>query len=63
MAKEEWILSTDGLVCGLRYKGLEKRFVAQVKYTKEEKLTTIEMFVTDDWVIDTYGKDLAKKTH
>jgi hypothetical protein len=61
MAKDEWILSTDGLVCGLRYKGLEKRFVAQVKYTKEKKLTTIEMFVTDDWVIDTYGKDLANK--
>jgi hypothetical protein len=61
MAKEEWILSTDGVVCGLRYKGQEKRFVAQVKYTKEKKLTMIEMFVMDDWVIDTYGKDLANK--
>ena len=48
MVKEEWILSTDGLVCGLRYKGLEKRFVAQVKYTKEKKLTMIEMAVTDE---------------
>jgi hypothetical protein len=38
-----------------------KKFFAEVKYTKEEKLKTIEMFVTDDWVIDTYGKDLAKK--
>jgi hypothetical protein len=27
MAKDEWILSTDGLVCGLRYKGLEKSFL------------------------------------
>ena len=32
-----------------------------MKYTKEKKLTTIEMVVTDDWVIDTYGKDLANK--
>jgi hypothetical protein len=27
MAKDEWILSTDGLVCGLRYKGLEKNLL------------------------------------
>jgi hypothetical protein len=27
MAKDEWILSTDGMVCGLRYKGPEKNLL------------------------------------
>jgi hypothetical protein len=61
MAKDEWMLSTDGIINGLRYKGLEKRFVALVSYTKDTKVRRLEMAVTDDWVMDTYGKDLAKK--
>ena len=61
MAKDEWMLATDGVVNGLRYNALEKRFVAKVSYTKDKKVKRIEMAVTDDWVMDTYGKDFAKK--
>jgi glycine cleavage system protein P-like pyridoxal-binding family len=41
----------------------EKRLVAKIEYQK--KKSTISMhetiFVTDDWVIDAYGKDIARK--
>lgn len=61
VAKEEWLLTNDGVVNGLRYKAKDKAFVARVQYTKSARLVRDEMIVTDDWVIDTYGKDLAKK--
>ena len=64
MAMDEWMLSTDGVVNALRYNSLEKRFVGKVSYTtKDKKVKRLEMTVTDDWVMDTYGKDFAKKTH
>jgi hypothetical protein len=37
LAKEEWLLSTDGLVRGLRYKPKEKEFVAKVVYEKNAR--------------------------
>jgi hypothetical protein len=61
LAKEEWLLSTDGVVKALRYKTKEKLFVAKVVYEKGGKLTEECMTVSDDWVIDTYGKELTKK--
>jgi hypothetical protein len=35
--------------------------VAKYHYNKGHKLIEQQMLVTDDWVIDTYGKELAKK--
>jgi hypothetical protein len=62
LAKEEWLLSTDGVVKALRYKAKHKQFVAKVHYRKGTSMVREqEMTVTDDWVIDTYGKELANK--
>jgi hypothetical protein len=61
VAKEEWLQSMDGVVSGLRYKAKDKVFVARVEYMKSARVVKEEIMVTDDWVIDTYGKDLAKK--
>jgi hypothetical protein len=63
MAMDEWMLATDGVINALRYNALEKRFVGKVSYTKDKKVKRINMAVTHDWVMDTYGKDFAKKTH
>ena len=61
LAKEEWLLSTDGVVKALRYKAKDKQFVAAVHYKKGTMVKEQEMTVTDNWVIDTYGKELANK--
>jgi hypothetical protein len=62
-AKNEWLLSTDGVVNALRYDIKEKQFTAQIRYRKKKSTTIIEekIKVTNDWVIDTYGKEVAKK--
>jgi hypothetical protein len=63
MAKREWLLSTDGVVKALRYDMKEKGFVAKIEYQKKKSTISIRetIFVTDDWVIVTYGKDIARK--
>jgi hypothetical protein len=61
LAKEEWMLSTDGVVKALRYRAKDKQFVAQVHYKEGTRLVEEKITVSDDWVIDTYGKELAKK--
>jgi uncharacterized protein YdbL (DUF1318 family) len=61
MAKDEWMLATDGVINALRYNADKKKFVGKVSYTKDKKLRRLEMAVMDDWVMDTYGKDFAKK--
>ena len=61
IAKEEWLLSTDGVVKALRYDAKQKQFVAKVSYQKEKTVKEQHMILADDWVIDTYGKELAKK--
>jgi hypothetical protein len=63
LAKQEWLLSTDGIVKGLRYNVKDKKFVAKVVYEKGCKGKVMEqhMTVSDDWVIDTYGKEIANK--
>jgi hypothetical protein len=63
MAKKEWKLSTDGVVRALRYIMKEKGFAAKIEYQKKKSTILVceTMSVTDDWVIDTYGKDIARK--
>jgi hypothetical protein len=61
LAKQEWLLSTDGIVKALRYRAKDKQFVAKVHYKKGTKAIEDHMTVSLDWVIDTYGKELAKK--
>ena len=63
MAKREWQLSTVGVVKALRYDMKEKEFVAKIEYQKKKSTISVHetIFVTDDWVIDTYGKDIARK--
>ena len=61
LAKEEWILSTDGVVKSVRYTKKANHFVAKLHYNKGHKLIEEQIVVTDDWVIDTYGKEFAKK--
>jgi hypothetical protein len=63
MAKKEWLLSSDGVVKALQYDMKEKGFVAKIEYQKQKSTTSIceTMSVTDDWVIDTHGKDIARK--
>jgi hypothetical protein len=41
----------------------EKGFVAKIEYQKKKSTISIRetIFVTDDWVINTYGKDIARK--
>ena len=60
-AKEDWILSTDGVVKALRYWKKKDQFVAKVHYKKGTEVMEEQIPVEDDWVIDTYGKELAKK--
>jgi len=61
LAKEEWLHSTDGVVKALRYNTKKKEFVARVNYMLGDKEKEEEMTLSDDWVIDTYGKELAQK--
>ena len=48
---------------GLHYDVQDKKFVAKVVYEKGSKGKVVEqhMPVADDWVIDTYGKEIANK--
>jgi hypothetical protein len=59
--KEDWLLSTDGVVKALHYKKENKQFVAKVHYKKGTKVMEEQIAVSDDWVIDTYGKDVVNK--
>ena len=62
LAKQEWLLSTDGVVNGLRYDAVDKKFVAKLHYRGKEDVVKEEtMAVSDDWVFDTYGIELANK--
>ena len=61
LASEEWMLSTDGVVKSLRYTKEHNGFVAKCHYKKGHKVIEQSMSVTDAWVIDTYGKELANK--
>jgi hypothetical protein len=61
LAKEEWLLSTDGVVKELRYDAKHDIFVARVHYRRGTNIVQEKMIVPDDWVIDTYGKELANK--
>jgi hypothetical protein len=61
LAKEEWLLKTDGIVKALRYKAEDKTFVAKVVYEKGGYVMNQLLIVPDDWVIDTYGKELTNK--
>jgi hypothetical protein len=64
MAKKEWKLSTDGVVRALQHDMKEKEFAAKIEYQKKKstQLVCETMSVTDDWVIDTYGKDIARNS-
>ena len=61
LAKEDWLLSTDGVVKALRYDKQVKQFVAKVHYKKGNDIKKEHITVSDDWVFDTYGKDIANK--
>ena len=61
LAKEEWLLSMDGVVNALRYRARDNHFVAKVQYKRGTTVVQETITVPDDWVIDTYGKELAKK--
>jgi glycine cleavage system protein P-like pyridoxal-binding family len=49
------------VVHALRYDKKEKVFVAKVRYKKNDKVVHEHIHVMDDWALDTYGKDIAKK--
>jgi hypothetical protein len=58
-ATNEWVLSMDGVVKGLRYRKEDKKFVAQYHYLQKAgtiKKEGIIMTVTNNWVFDTLGK-------
>jgi hypothetical protein len=55
------ISSGDGEVSGLRYNAKEKIFVANVDYTKRNRVVREQINVSHDWVTDTYGNDIAMK--
>ena len=61
LAKEEWILSTDGVVRSVQYTRKANHFVAKLHYKNGPKLIEEQIVVTDDWVLDTYGKEFANK--
>ena len=45
----------------LRYNKEDEQFVAKVHYKKGKDVKKDNITVSDDWVIDTYGKDVTKK--
>jgi hypothetical protein len=61
LAKEEWVLCTDGVVNALRYSRTANHFVARFRYKNGGQCIEQQLSVTDDWVMDTYGKEIAKK--
>ena len=61
-AKEDWILSKDGVVNGLCYNPRRCEYVASVKYMDENNVQKeSEMRVPFAWVVDEYGPVLANK--
>jgi hypothetical protein len=59
-----WKESTDGVVVGLWYDQKKKKFVAKMCYLHGPKSDDIheEIFdVSDEWVFDNYGSELASK--
>ena len=61
LAKEEWLLSNDGVVTALRYNKEENQFVAKVQFQQETDVKSEKIRVSDDWVIDTFGKEVTQK--
>jgi hypothetical protein len=61
LGKKEWLLSTDGVVKDLRYDKDHKHFVAKVHYKKGSETIQEKIRVSDEWVIDTFGKDVTAK--
>ena len=61
LGKKEWLLSTDGVVKDLRYDKDHKHFVAKVHYEKGSETIQEKIRVSDEWVIDTFGKDVTAK--
>jgi hypothetical protein len=51
LAKQEWMLSTDGVVKALRDRAKDKQFVAQVHHKKGMRLLEERLTVSDNWVI------------
>jgi hypothetical protein len=49
------------VVKALRYKAKDKQFVAKVHYKKGTQVMEEQIEVSNDWLIDTYGKELANK--
>jgi hypothetical protein len=60
-AKDDWKLSTDGVVIGLRYNGTKKQFVAKVNYTSNGMDKEEYLIVDDDWIVDVYGHEVMSK--
>ena len=50
LAKEDWLLSTDGMVKALRYDKQVKQFVAKVQYKKGSEVAKEMIRVSDDWI-------------
>ena len=61
LAKEEWLLSTDGVVKALHYNKEDNQFVAKVQYKQGTDVKSETIRVSDDWVIDTFGKEVTNK--
>ena len=61
LATEEWMLSNDGVVTGLRYNRINQQFMARVHYERNGVEAEDRIVVSDDWIIDTYGFHLLTK--
>ena len=61
LATEEWMLSNDGVVTGLRYNRMNQQFMARVSYERNGVDTEDRIVVSDDWIIDTYGFHVLTK--
>jgi hypothetical protein len=61
LTKEEWMLSTDGVVKAFHYRAKDKQFVARVHCKEGTRVVEEQISISDDWVIDMYGKELVKK--
>jgi hypothetical protein len=61
LATEEWELSTDGIVTGLRYNPSKKEFIAKVNYTIDGMEREDKMKVDECWIVDNYGPEVMSK--
>ena len=61
-AKEDWILSKDGVVNRLCYNPKRCEYEATIKYMDENNVQKeAEMMVSYAWIVKEYGVVLAKK--